>query len=64
MADSTNDVCLERFINVMADLITKYADKIDLDSLPDVQMPEAEITEISAFFYFYGRNICLNFFGM
>lgn len=52
MADSTNDVCLERFINVMADLITKYADKIDLDSLPDVQMPEAEITEISAFFYF------------
>lgn len=52
MADSTNDVCLERFINVMADLITKYADKIDLDSLPDVQMPEAEITEISAFFIF------------
>lgn len=52
MADSTGDVCLERFINVMADLITKYADKIDLDSLPNVQMPEAEIKEISAFFYF------------
>lgn len=50
MADSTGDVCLERFINVMADLITKYADKIDLDSLPNVQMPEAEIKEISVFF--------------
>ena len=62
MADSTNDVCLERFINVMADLITKYADKIDLDSLPDVQMPEAEITEISAFFILWKKYLH-KFFG-
>ena len=57
MADSTGDVCLERFINVMADLITKYADKIDLDSLPNVQMPEAEIKEISAFFILWKKYL-------
>lgn len=47
MKDNIN---FDRFINVMADLITKYADKIDLDSLPDVEMPEAETSKVSASF--------------
>lgn len=34
----------ERFINVMADLIEKYADKLDLDSLPDPPKPTVEKT--------------------
>ena len=50
MTHSTNDICFDRFINVMADLITKYADKIDLDSLPDIEMPEAETSKVSASF--------------
>lgn len=41
---STMENCVEfeRFINVMADLIAKYADKIDLDSLPDPPKPTVE----------------------
>lgn len=39
----TTDASKERFINVLSDLITKYADKIDLDGLPDVKLPEAEM---------------------
>ena len=55
-----NNVDFDRFINVMADLITKYADKIDLDSLPDVEMPEAETSKVSAFFGLYGGKYWLN----
>lgn len=62
--DSTNDVCLERFINVMADLITKYADKIDLDSLPDVEMPEAETSKVSASFSFMGKILAEYFWNV
>lgn len=52
MKDNIN---FDRFINVMADLITKYADKIDLDSLPDVEMPEAETSVSASFFAFIGK---------
>lgn len=49
---------LERFVYVMADLITKYADKIDLDELPEVDMPEVETTKVSAsFIYIIHSNI-------
>lgn len=43
----------------MADLITKYADKIDLDSLPDVEMPEAETSKVSASFLLLWGNYWL-----
>ena len=55
MADSTGDVCLERFINVMADLITKYADKIDLDSLPNVHMETFFLIFIWLYFILFVR---------
>lgn len=34
------EIKFERFINVMAELIIKYRNKVDWDSLPDVKMPE------------------------
>lgn len=52
MNNSTSyDVCFERFINTMADLITKYADQINLDELPDIEMPKAETMKVSASFF-------------
>ena len=57
-----NNVDFDRFINVMADLITKYADKIDLDSLPDVEMPEAETSKVSAsFLLLLGKILAIYF---
>lgn len=51
-----NNIDFDRFINVMADLITKYADKIDLDNLPDVKMPEAGTSKVSAsFLHLWGK---------
>ncbi|WP_418474203.1 hypothetical protein [Frisingicoccus sp.] len=38
----------ERFIYVMADLIEKYADRVDWDSLPDVNIPEKNLTSENA----------------
>lgn len=40
-----DNIDFDRFINVMADLITKYADKIDLDSLPDPPIEWGSLTE-------------------
>lgn len=36
-----DDMEIERFANLLTGLIEKYANKIDLDSLPDQPRPEA-----------------------
>lgn len=51
----STDASKERFINVLSDLITKYADKIDLDGLPDVKLPEAEMNKSASFFIEFFR---------
>ena len=57
-----NNIDFDRFINVMADLITKYADKIDLDNLPDVKMPEAGTSKVSALFFAFMGKISVKCF--
>lgn len=57
-----DNIDFDRFINVMADLITKYADKIDLDSLPDIEMPEAETSKVSASFFAFMWKISVKWF--
>lgn len=45
----------ERFVNVMADLISKYIDEIDLDSLPDPPKPERKSSGFLCFFGLMGK---------
>ncbi len=47
----------------MADLITKYADKIDLDALPDIEMPEAETSVSASFFMLNGYLVGFMIWG-
>lgn len=47
----------ERFVNVMADLISKYIDEIDLDSLPDPPKPERKSSGFFAFLGFMGKYL-------
>lgn len=46
---------LERFINRMADLITKYADAVNWDELPDPDI-EAEDIKFSAILMLFLRS--------
>lgn len=50
MDKSDDNLALDRFVNRMTDIITKYADVIDWDELPD-PIPEAEIINISVSFF-------------